>query len=157
MEVPSCWALDGGEMPYLIPRPSQPQIFECLQYRGGRHCHAWWHHVDRGRHTEGGTWQRSSKPIFVMSILGLEGRAFTGHHQYCSLFTMSGNGNYYGWTLPLCFYLNVIACDQVSQALSILAGTAWNQPNKCNCLSSYAISLCSWCKIWSIDSLHWRP
>jgi len=42
-------------------------------------------HVDRGRHT---------KPIFVMSILGLEARAFTGHHQYFSLFTMSGTGQH---------------------------------------------------------------
>jgi len=85
----------------------------------------------------------------------MEARAFTGHHQTLLIVhnardRSKQNGNYYDWKLPPFVYLNVIACDRISQAFPLhnylLAasnqrlemGTAWKQPNKCVIfLSSY--------------------
>lgn len=82
-------------LPSLIPRSSPPPSLQSLvQYAS----------MDReslgdlvtcgniGRHMGGGAQQGILKPSLVMSIRGLEARAFLGQQQCCSLFTTPRTG-----------------------------------------------------------------
>ena len=90
----------------LIPRPSPPPVFDSLKCEiwFEKYCCVQWHHVDRGRHTGCGAQRRISKLILVMSIQGLEARAFSQGSistacEQCQRW-VNVRWELYGWTLP---------------------------------------------------------